>query len=81
MAKKAAEKAETTEPTVAKAEKPTTASVGTRESPWFLQTPPGTSEFTAYRDETAEPPVLVVRVGKTELRYQLRCLEPVMHLT
>src|SRR5450759_470889 len=28
-----------------------------------------------YRDETADPPVLVCQVGKTELRYRLRCLE------
>jgi hypothetical protein len=28
-----------------------------------------------YRDEKADPPALVCVVGKTELRYQLRCLE------
>jgi hypothetical protein len=33
------------------------------------------AEFQAYRDETLDPPVLVVQVGKTELRYDLRCLE------
>jgi hypothetical protein len=48
---------------------------GTKDRPWKLKTPPGTSEFEAYRDETAEPPALVVRVGKTELRYHLRCLD------
>ena len=47
---------------------------GTREKPWMLQTPPGTSAFTAFRDEAADPPALVILVGKTELRYQLRCL-------
>lgn len=47
---------------------------GTRESPWVLKTPPGKSEYQAYRDEAADPPALVVIVGKTELRYQLRCL-------
>lgn len=47
---------------------------GTRESPWVLKTPPGESEYLAYRDETAGPPALVVIVGNTELRYQLRCL-------
>jgi hypothetical protein len=50
------------------------AAEGTRENPWMLQTPPGTSAFTAFRDEAAAPPALVVQVGKTELRYQLRCL-------
>jgi hypothetical protein len=47
---------------------------GTREDPWTLLTPPGKSEYTAYRDETADPPALVVIVGSTELRYMLRCL-------
>jgi hypothetical protein len=48
---------------------------GTKEQPWTLKTPPGTSEFTAYRDETSTPPALVVQVGKTQLRYDLRCLD------
>jgi hypothetical protein len=48
---------------------------GTRQSPWVLKTPPGTSEFTAYRDETLTPPALIVQVGKTEVRYQLRGLD------
>jgi hypothetical protein len=48
---------------------------GTKDNPWTLETPSGGSEFTAYRDETLDPPALVVRVGKTELRYQLRCLD------
>jgi len=47
---------------------------GTRDKPWVLKTPPGKSEYLAYRDETADPPALVVIVGKTELRYQLRCI-------
>jgi hypothetical protein len=50
------------------------AAEGTREKPWMLQTPPGTSAFTAFRDEAADPPAIVILVGKTELRYQLRCL-------
>jgi hypothetical protein len=48
---------------------------GTKTEPWILKTPPGTSEFKAYRDETANPPAVVVWVGKTELKYQLRCLD------
>jgi hypothetical protein len=52
-----------------------TDGAGTREEPWSLKTPPGSSEFEAFRDETLDPPALVVRVGKTELRYQLRCIE------
>src|SRR3984957_12044458 len=48
---------------------------GTKENPWKLKTPPGTSEFEAYKDEASEPAALVVQVGKTQLRYQLRCIE------
>jgi hypothetical protein len=48
---------------------------GTRQSPWILKTPPGTSDFTAYRDEALDPPALIVQVGKTEVRYQLRGLD------
>lgn len=48
---------------------------GTRESPWNLKTPPGTSEHEMYRDETTDPPALVCQVGSTQLRYHLRCIE------
>jgi hypothetical protein len=48
---------------------------GTKDSPWVLKTPPGTSEYQMYRDETPDPPQLICTVGKTELRYQLRCLD------
>jgi hypothetical protein len=42
---------------------------------WKLKTPPGTSEYEAWRDEEADPPALVVQVGKTQLRYHLRCID------
>ncbi len=48
---------------------------GTKDDPWLLTTPPGRSEFEAFRDESADPPALVVQVGSTELRYHLRCLD------
>ena len=48
---------------------------GTPEDPWKLSTPPGTSQYTAHRDEELEEPALVVNVGSTEVRYKLRCLE------
>ena len=51
------------------------AAAGTKEMPWKLKTPPGTTEFEAYRDAAADPPALVVQVGKTQLKYQLRCIE------
>jgi hypothetical protein len=68
MAKKPQE-TPTSAPSSAKGEQ------GTRASPWVLKTPSLQSEFTAFRDADAEPPALVVQVGKTELRYHLRCLD------
>ena len=41
----------------------------------MLTTPSGSSEFTVHRDGALDPPALVVRVGKTELRYRLRCID------
>ena len=48
---------------------------GTPEEPWVLKTPPGKSEYQMYRNESSDPPALVCIVGKTQLSYQLRCLE------
>ena len=48
---------------------------GTAERPWALKPPPGTSEFDAWRDDSADPPALVVKVGKTQLRYALRGID------
>jgi len=48
---------------------------GTREDPWVLKTPSGSSEYTMYRDESSAPPSIVCQVGGTQLRYQLRAIE------
>ena len=48
---------------------------GAKDDPWVLQTPPGSSEFEAYRDPDANPPALVVQVRSTQLRYHLRCID------
>ena len=50
-------------------------SAGTQANPWQLKTPPGTSEYSIYRDDTSTPPRLVCQVGKTTLFYDARCLE------
>ncbi|MBX3085538.1 MAG: hypothetical protein KF716_28135 [Anaerolineae bacterium] len=47
---------------------------GTKENPWQLKTPSGTSEYTMYKDEQRDPPILVCTVGKTVLHYDLRAL-------
>ena len=49
--------------------------LGTKEQPWQLTTPSGSSEYMMYRDEAADPPLLVCVVGKTVLHYDLRCIE------
>ena len=48
---------------------------GTPESPWTLRTPSGQSEYQAWRDEGADPPAVVVQVGKSQLRYHLAALD------
>lgn len=48
---------------------------GTPSDPWILKTPPGTSEYKMYRDETSTPPSLVCIVGTTKLSYDARCLD------
>lgn len=48
---------------------------GTKADPWTLKTPPGTAEFTIYRDDTVEPALLVCMVGTTKLTYLARVLE------
>jgi hypothetical protein len=47
---------------------------GTKERPWLLKTPSGTSSYQLYRDESSDPPSLVCTVGTTVLRYDLRCI-------
>jgi Family of unknown function (DUF6855) len=48
---------------------------GTKDDPWTLSTPPGTSSYTMFRDEGADPPALVCQVGSTTLRYRLQAIE------
>ena len=48
---------------------------GTKDDPWQLTTPPGSSAYTMYRDESTEPPSIVCQVGSTKLTYQARAIE------
>jgi hypothetical protein len=75
VAKKSPAKKALAKKSPAKKQAAGSGALGSREKPWALKTPPGTSEFEAFRDDTLDPPALVVRVGKTELRYHLRCIE------
>jgi hypothetical protein len=47
---------------------------GTKDDPWQLFTPPGSSQYTMYRDE-AGTPALVCQVGSTTLKYHLRAID------
>lgn len=42
---------------------------GTKDDPWQLTTAPGSSAYTMYRDDSADPPLLVCQVGSTKLTY------------
>ncbi|MFC8680087.1 DUF6855 family protein [Microbacterium ureisolvens] len=48
---------------------------GTADDPWRLKTAPGTSEYTMYRDEAADPPALICQVGSTTLKYHLSAID------
>jgi hypothetical protein len=48
---------------------------GTKDDPWVLKTPPGTSEYQMWRDDAADPPTLYCQVGSTQLKYHLRAIE------
>ena len=52
-----------------------TYGAGTADDPWILKTPSLTSDYQAWRDETVDPPALVVQVGTTKLSYRLQCLD------
>lgn len=51
-----------------------TTEQGTKENPWKLKTPPGTSEYELYKSEKDGRDILVCTVGKTVLLYEYRCI-------
>ena len=48
---------------------------GSKDDPWVLQTPPGTSGYTMWRDGAADPAVIVCQVGGTQLKYDGRAID------
>jgi hypothetical protein len=48
---------------------------GTEDDPWQLTTPPGSSKYQMYVDESATPAELVCVVGSTTLKYDLRAID------
>ena len=51
-----------------------TQETGTKENPWQLKTPPGTSEYVMYKEQKEGNDILVCVVGKTILHYDYRCI-------
>jgi hypothetical protein len=47
----------------------------TKDNPWKLKTPPGTSEFTIHMDERDGKKILACTVGTTVLHYDARCID------
>jgi hypothetical protein len=50
-------------------------SSGTKDDPWVLSTPPGTSEYRMWRDDSGDQPTLVCQVGSTRLSYDARAID------
>jgi uncharacterized protein DUF6855 len=48
---------------------------GTKADPWVLRTAPGTSEYSMYRDDAADPAQIVCQVGSTKLTYDARAID------
>lgn len=48
---------------------------GTKDDPWILKTPPGSSEYGMWLDESGDEPVIQCVVGSTKLGYLQRGLE------
>lgn len=48
---------------------------GTKEFPWLLKTPPGTSDYSMHKDVKDGREILVCIVGKTILQYDFKCIK------
>ena len=48
---------------------------GTKDDPWVLKTPPGSSDYQMWRDDAGDPPAIVCQVGSTTLKYDRRAID------
>lgn len=48
---------------------------GTKQDPWNLTTPPGSSRYEMFRDADHDPELLVCQVGSTKLTYLWRAVD------
>ena len=49
-----------------------------KDDPWKLKTPPGTSEYTMHAAEKDGRQILVCTVGSTVLHYDARCIDDLL---
>ena len=52
----------------------------TKENPWKLKTPPGSSSYEMYIDEKDGVEMIVCVVGKTILHYDARCINDLLKM-
>jgi hypothetical protein len=52
----------------------------TKDNPWKLKTPPGSSGYTMHTDEKDGKKVLVCTVGSTVLLYDARCIDDLLRM-
>lgn len=51
-----------------------------KDNPWQLKTPPGSSEYTMPTDEKVGKKILVCTVGKTVLHYDTRRIDDLVKM-
>ena len=52
-----------------------TLPIRSKDNPWKLKTPPGSSAYTMHTDEKDGKAILVCTVGSTVLHYDARCID------
>lgn len=53
-------------------------SIGTKDNPMVLKTPPLSSEYTMHVDQKEGKDILVCTVGKTILHYNIACIDDLL---
>ena len=56
------------------------STAGTKENPWKLRTPPGTSGYEMYKDVKDGKEIIVCTVGKTVLHYDASCINDLQQM-
>ena len=56
------------------------STAGTKENPWKLRSPPGTSGYEMYKDVKDGKEIIVCTVGKTVLHYDASCINDLQQM-